>query len=102
MRQRRNGVDRNHKACPQKSPTAPVPSSVKADREVFKMGAPTHITTDHVHPHFDGTLPPVAVVDQDECFTLQTVSLPTGPSELPPHVVDALLVPVTGPVAVRG
>jgi amidase len=66
------------------------------------MGAPTHITTDHVHPHFDGTLPPVAVVDQDECFTLQTVSLPTGPSELPPHVVDALLVPVTGPVAVRG
>jgi amidase len=60
------------------------------------------VTAEHVHPHFDGTLTPAAVVDQDESFTLQTVSLPTGPTELPPHVVDSLLIPVTGPVAVRG
>jgi amidase len=60
------------------------------------------VSTEHVHQHFDGTLPPVASVDQDESFTLQTVSLPTGATESPPHVVDSLLVPVTGPVAVRG
>jgi len=66
------------------------------------MSANSEVSADHVHGHFDGTLAPVAVVEQGEIFALQTVSLPTGDSELPPHVVDSLLVPVTGPVAVRG